>query len=174
MTKSLKIGDKVMLIDNRIKAKVIFVGDRKVRVVDSNGFEHLLPIKKVVLLDEKTDTKRAYGNSFIVKDSDNKKGDKKSKLHFKDINLRENFKVDLHIENLTNYHHQMDNFEIVQIQLNYCKDKIELALNKHIGKMIIVHGIGEGVLKKEVHDLLRMYNLKFFESNNGGSTEVIL
>ena len=41
-------------------------------------------------------------------------------------------------------------------------------------KIIIVHGIGEGVLKKEIHNLLNSYNLRYYESLNGGSTEVML
>ena len=44
----------------------------------------------------------------------------------------------------------------------------------HKKSIEIVHGIGGGVLKSEVHKLLGLYNLNFFESNNGGSTEVIL
>ena len=41
-------------------------------------------------------------------------------------------------------------------------------------KLIIVHGIGEGVLKKEVHELLNRYQLRYYESLNGGSTEVMI
>ena len=35
-------------------------------------------------------------------------------------------------------------------------------------------GIGEGVLKKEVHNLLKRYQLRYFESLNGGSTDVMI
>ena len=38
----------------------------------------------------------------------------------------------------------------------------------------IVHGIGEGVLKSEVHKAFKLYNLTFFESQDSGSTEVLL
>ena len=68
----------------------------------------------------------------------------------------------------------MKNSEIVQIQMEYCKKELDQAMIKHKESIEIVHGIGEGVLKSEVHKLLNLYNLTFFESNNGGSTEVVL
>ena len=48
----------------------------------------------------------------------------------------------------------MDNFEIVQLQLNKCHKNIEKAINSDISRIEIVHGIGEGVLKNEVHKIL--------------------
>jgi len=48
------------------------------------------------------------------------------------------------------------------------------SLNSNVQKLVIVHGIGEGVLKKEVHNLLNKYEMRYFESLNGGSTEVMI
>jgi len=83
-------------------------------------------------------------------------------------------KLDLHIENLSSDYQMMTNFEIIQIQIKKCEDLIMKSLNSHVHKLIIVHGIGEGVLKKEVHELLDRYELRYFESLNGGSTEVMI
>ena len=83
-------------------------------------------------------------------------------------------RIDLHIEQLSSYYVHMQNYEIVQIQMEYCKKELDLSMLKSKHSLEIVHGIGEGVLKGEVHKLLRLYNLNYFESNNGGSTEVIL
>ena len=88
-------------------------------------------------------------------------------------NLNE-VKIDLHIENLSNDFLAMTNFEIVQIQLKKCEDALIKAINSNAQKLIIVHGIGEGVLKKEVHNLLTRFELRYFVSINGGSTEVML
>jgi dsDNA-specific endonuclease/ATPase MutS2 len=62
----------------------------------------------------------------------------------------------------------------VQIQLNECSRKIEKYLNTNIYRIEIIHGVGEGVLKKEVHLILKSYNLRFYLSKDGGSTEVYL
>jgi dsDNA-specific endonuclease/ATPase MutS2 len=40
--------------------------------------------------------------------------------------------------------------------------------------MEIIHGIGEGVLKNEVHAILRDYNLRFYLTKDGGVTEVYI
>ena len=47
-------------------------------------------------------------------------------------------------------------------------------MNTRIEKIIIVHGIGVGTLKKEVHQLLDQYNFRYYTSQDGGSTEVML
>ena len=88
-------------------------------------------------------------------------------------NLNE-VKIDLHIENLSNDFLAMTNFEIVQVQIKKCEDALINAINSNAQKLIIVHGIGEGVLKKEVHDLLSRFQLRYFVTVNGGSTEVML
>jgi dsDNA-specific endonuclease/ATPase MutS2 len=68
----------------------------------------------------------------------------------------------------------MKNFENVQIQLHECYNKIEKALNSKIKKLEIIHGIGQGVLKNEVHSILKNYNLRFYLTKDGGATEVYL
>ena len=75
---------------------------------------------------------------------------------------------------LTSNYHYLDNFEIVQMQLNECHKKIQQAINSNISKLIIVHGIGTGVLKSEVHKLLRNYKLRFYLSKDAGATEVMI
>ena len=55
----------------------------------------------------------------------------------------------------------MQNYEIVQMQIEYCKKELDLAMLKAKHSLEIVHGIGEGVLKEEVHKLLRLYNLSY-------------
>ena len=83
-------------------------------------------------------------------------------------------KIDLHIENIDEDYHFMTNYEIVQKQLSNCESNLIKGLNSNANKIIIVHGIGEGVLKKEIHHLLNSYKLRYYESLNGGSTEVML
>jgi dsDNA-specific endonuclease/ATPase MutS2 len=47
-------------------------------------------------------------------------------------------------------------------------------MNSKITKVEIVHGIGEGILRNEVHQILKNYKLRYYLSKNGGSTEVML
>ena len=174
MAFNLKIGDSVILKQDRTKAVIkSTIGDRKFKIIDDNGFEYFVYASEILPLNLENDNYKAYGTSFNVKEEDIRK-DKESRLFNNKTDSKGKIRIDLHIEQLTSYYVHMQNYEIVQIQMEYCKKELDLAMIKSKHSLEIVHGIGEGVLKGEVHKLLRLYNLNYFESNNGGSTEVIL
>jgi len=173
MSGKFRIGDKVILKKDRTKATVLLeIGDRKVKIEDEYGFEYIINNSDILPIDKSTDTMISYGKTFEVKDEDIRK--EKKKTSFNKTDSRGRVKIDLHIEQITSYYDHMKNSEIVQVQMEYCKKELDQAMLKHKESIEIVHGIGEGVLKSEVHKLLNLYNLTFFESNNGGSTEVVL
>lgn len=64
--------------------------------------------------------------------------------------------VDLHIEKLADDWEHMDNFEILTLQLKTFEKYYELAVAHHLPSFIIIHGVGTGKLRDEVHDLLRL------------------
>ena len=164
------VGDKVLFKKEKQSGIIVKLNSLyKVTVQTEDGFEVTASTKDLVKVEGNTDKASAYGNHFHLKDSDNKLSNS-----FKRDKSATVLKVDLHIELLTSNYHYLDNFEIVQIQLNECHNKIEKALNSNYQKLIIVHGIGTGRLKTEVHKLLRNYNLRFFLSKDAGATEVML
>ena len=170
MTYNLKIGDKIKFLkSNDFGTIVNIISERKIQVEDSSLFLTVVNVKDVVKFDDHTDTVQAYGDVMFSKESKENTSVKKMSRQ----NLNE-VKIDLHIENLSNDFLAMTNFEIVQIQLKKCEDALIKAINSNAQKLIIVHGIGEGVLKKEVHNLLSRFELRYFVSINGGSTEVML
>ena len=64
--------------------------------------------------------------------------------------------VDLHIEKLSNNWSHLTNIEILDIQLKEFEKWYELALAHHQSQLIIIHGVGSGKLRDEIHDILRM------------------
>ncbi len=64
--------------------------------------------------------------------------------------------IDLHIERLTDNWRHMSSFEILTLQLKTFEKFYELALAHLQPSLIVVHGVGEGVLRNEVHDILRL------------------
>ncbi|RXK86262.1 Smr/MutS family protein [Filimonas effusa] len=64
--------------------------------------------------------------------------------------------VDLHIEKLSNNWEQMSNLEILNIQLREFEKWYELAVAHHQATLIIIHGVGSGRLRDEIHDLLKV------------------
>ncbi len=63
--------------------------------------------------------------------------------------------VDLHIEKLTNDWEHLSNYEILSIQLKEFEKWLDLAIAHRQPNLIIIHGVGKGKLKDEVHDILK-------------------
>lgn len=63
--------------------------------------------------------------------------------------------VDLHIEKLTDTFAGLSNFEIMQIQLAYFEKYYEIAVENMQPKFIVIHGVGSGRLRNEIHERLR-------------------
>jgi len=63
--------------------------------------------------------------------------------------------VDLHIEKLTDNWKGLSNFEILTIQLKYFEKYYNLAIAHRQPNLIIIHGIGTGKLRNEIHEILK-------------------
>lgn len=63
--------------------------------------------------------------------------------------------VDLHIEKLTDNWQKMGNAEKLDLQLKTFEKFYDLALQHHQHMLIVVHGVGTGKLREEIHDLLQ-------------------
>ncbi|MDR3713890.1 MAG: hypothetical protein P4L51_13800 [Puia sp.] len=64
--------------------------------------------------------------------------------------------IDLHIEKLSDNWEKMDNFEILTLQLQYFDKYFDLAIAHHLPSMVVIHGLGSGKLRDEIHELLRL------------------
>ncbi|NCW12038.1 MAG: hypothetical protein EBV82_02550 [Chitinophagia bacterium] len=64
--------------------------------------------------------------------------------------------VDLHIEKLVDKHSHLTNSEIMHIQLTEFEKWFELAQLHHLPNLVIIHGVGTGKLKAEIHELLKV------------------
>ena len=86
--------------------------------------------------------------------------------------------VDLHIEELGVNFAGLSNSEIITIQLQHFRKKLDEAIVRKSYKIIFIHGVGNGKLKNAIRSELNMHNLKFndgsFGQYGGGATEVIL
>ncbi len=65
------------------------------------------------------------------------------------------YEVDLHIEKLTKQHSSLDNFEKLTLQLKTLEKELDLAVAHHQASLIVIHGVGTGKLRDEVHEVLR-------------------
>lgn len=63
--------------------------------------------------------------------------------------------IDLHIEKLTDDWRRMSNYEILSMQLKIFEKYYQLAVLHHQPSLTVIHGVGEGKLRNEIHELLK-------------------
>lgn len=80
-----------------------------------------------------------------------------------DKRSRSRGEIDLHIEKLGINGKGKSNGEIVQQQMERCKDFVDKAILAGKREIVIIHGVGTGLLKQEVHKLLKSYYAIKFE-----------
>jgi Domain of unknown function (DUF2027)/Smr domain len=102
----------------------------------------------------------------------------KSKPANKNVPVLE-MEIDLHIEKLVDFNYkQLSNGEIIEIQLQQFKRSLDQALANNCKRLIVIHGVGTGKLKQEVHQLLKKWGYIFYDASyakyGSGATEVKL
>jgi hypothetical protein len=86
--------------------------------------------------------------------------------------------IDLHIEKLTNSWQGLSNFEILSIQLKEFEKWYYLSVAHRQSSLIVIHGVGKGKLKEEIHDILKLksevkYFVNQYDARFGyGATEI--
>lgn len=63
--------------------------------------------------------------------------------------------IDLHIDRIPGVRPGMSNYELLQLQLQYFEKYYRLAVAHMQPKLIVIHGIGIGRLRDEIHEALR-------------------
>ncbi|MEO6549007.1 MAG: Smr/MutS family protein [Ferruginibacter sp.] len=86
--------------------------------------------------------------------------------------------VDLHIEKLTDHWKHLSNFEILTLQLKEFEKFYDLAVAHRQPSLTIIHGVGLGKLRDEIHDILRLkkevksFVNQYHASYGYGATEI--
>jgi hypothetical protein len=70
------------------------------------------------------------------------------------IKTKPKLDVDLHIEKLTAKSLSMTNSQILQLQLDTFEKELDNALSANYEKVVFIHGVGNGILRSEIHKKL--------------------
>lgn len=153
----------------RLKPKQIFASLQKLKENNNATFSHLLfekyPERKFEESVELSDRLKSGAKIYNAGDS---------RQHLEQARSV----IDLHIEKLTAAFRGMSNFEMLNLQLKTFDKYYHLSVLHRQPSLIVIHGIGEGKLKEEIHNLLRQKseNIRFsneFHPRYGfGATEI--
>ncbi len=172
----LEIGNKVALLDDDVKGIVIDIIDDKIFVQTEDGMEFTFSSSELVKIDQEQSELSKFSdiNNPLLKEKSSL--EKKQKSKFKKNRSEVILEIDLHINQLVNTTKGMDNFDMLNLQLDTAKRKVEFAISKKISKIVFIHGVGEGVLKAELIRILKKYPVEFYDASYKqyglGATEV--
>lgn len=70
--------------------------------------------------------------------------------------------IDLHINELLDQSEGLSNREILGVQMDKVESEMKLAIQSGAKKIVFIHGVGQGVLKNEVANLLKSKFKKYY------------
>lgn len=170
------IGKKVAVLDDILKGVIVSLNGQVVGIEDDDGMVYEYNQNELVVIEEDQHQLSKYSDINNPLFNDKLQDLKVKGSSFKKENNEVILEVDLHIKQLIKSTTGMDNFEMLSLQLETAKRKIEYAISKRISKIIFIHGVGEGVLKSELHYLFGRYPVRFYDASYKkyglGATEV--
>jgi dsDNA-specific endonuclease/ATPase MutS2 len=176
---TFKIGNKVEAMDDTITGVIKELKGDKITVLSDDGFLLIYhPSELIKVIDDRNLT---VSNYEIAKIKSEKAIPKKRNVAIVKPKERTapKMEVDLHIHNLVPSERGMSNYDMLNIQLDTAKRQLEFAIRKKIQKVVFIHGIGQGVLKEELHYLFGRYdNVKYYDADYQkyglGATEIYI
>ncbi|WP_075343103.1 Smr/MutS family protein [Tenacibaculum agarivorans] len=173
----LQIGNKVAVLDDVIRGVIKKVEGGKILITTQENMDIWFYKSEVVKIDLEQNMllkKVRVDKSFSNKEQLDIQ--KKTKKIFKKDKNEVIAEIDLHIEKLIKSTKGMDNYDILSIQIDTAKRKLEYFIQKKVSKIVFIHGVGEGVLKTELNCLLDRYPVKYYDASYQkyglGATEV--
>lgn len=183
-----KPGDKVTFLNDIGSGVVIkIISERYVLVENEDGFEMDCLVSELILSRSEKDYKLdGIEHVLSVQDkiAEEQKFQKFEEFERKTKGLvsmmKDEMEVDLHIEELIDSYRGMSNGEILSVQMANFKRQLNIAIRRKVKKLIVIHGVGEGVLKSEIRtELLSNFpDMEFHDASyrkyGYGATEIIL
>lgn len=175
MKNRIHVGDLVSVIDDNIDGRVTRVEGNTVFISTRDGFEMEFQSHELIKTDH---TALSYTVPPFQFPDQEKKGIKKS-VSSKKNKFQPTMEVDLHIDKLKENTRGMDNYDILNYQIQTAQKQLEFAIRKKIQRLILIHGVGEGVLRTELEFLLNKYEgISYqdadYQKYGSGATEVFI
>ena len=186
---SFQLGDKVRFLNADGFGVITKVIDSyKVEVENEYGFEEIYNLKELVSERSEEDYKTensAFDEEIKLKLKADKNSNSVNELNKKFKNLNKSIHkerpiLDLHIEKLIDSHIGMSNSQILNIQMSHFKSFLSHSIAKKSRKIVVIHGVGEGVLRHEIRKELDIYHPNFefhdasYDEFGYGATEIRL
>ena len=166
---NFEVGDKVLVMDENFSGVVSNILPDKITIETEEGFElDFSPNELLKIHPKESLNKELFSNQSIktvISEKEEEKKRKNLRVKPKERN-QPTMEVDLHIHQLTSNERGMSGHDKLTLQLDTAKRKLEFAMSKNIQKIVLIHGVGQGVLRAELEFMVNRYdNMKWYDAN---------
>lgn len=170
---AFQIGDHVKILDEDGEGIVVELKNLNTAVVELDGFPFDFPITHLIKVDQDNNlVHKAHHKDFDhLMDTESKSNLNEVLMHiptevFDKISRNGYPELDLHIHELVDKPQKMTNSEMLEIQIHKLERFIQACIEKSVSEFIVIHGVGEGVLRIEVRKVLESHgNMVFRDAN---------
>ncbi len=169
-----KIGEQVSFLYETGEGKIVHIeSSSKIIVVDETGFQRPFLENELVKIHGSQNDVYNGLTGFIPNEED-----QATSMASNGVEKRKNFwEIDLHTHELISTERGLSSSDLLRIQLNEFRAFYRQAREKLIKKLVVIHGVGEGVLKDEVRSFLsNQEGVSFFDADykdyGKGATEI--
>lgn len=144
-----KPGDQVLLVDDVGTFVFKSAQGAMATVEDTDGFTWEVPMVQIIPVSAKNRIENKLSEQTPpLKDRVS------SPVPPRPEPTEEVWEVDLHIHELVDRHAHMTNYEMLTVQMTHFRSVLKNARSRKIKKLVVIHGVGQGVLRAEIHRAL--------------------
>ncbi len=162
-------GDKVSFLNDVGGGMVLeLLGRDQAKVRTNDGFELVYPIKELVLnardLNQSVSDHQAQLRASDDRMAERIERDKgrgasisnggRAPIPVEDPGVME---IDLHLHKLVEDENALSAGEKLRFQLEFFERRLNTAIRERKKRVIVIHGVGEGILREEVRKALQFY-----------------
>ncbi len=171
-------GDTVRLIDEPGQGQVVGIeGGEAFVLID--GMELSFPLAELVKVEFDDLVKPGQSHTARKAEDKLKEIDARNRLRKIRPIVQSTYEIDLHMQELLDRFEHMTKAQMLAYQMSCAKQFLAEAKEKQFKKVILIHGVGEGILKAEIRQWLDSlskvtYHDAPYRTYGYGATEVIL
>jgi hypothetical protein len=165
----VSVGDEVSFLNEVGGGRVLaLVGRDRARVRTHDGFELVYPVAELVC-NEVDPTRSVSDHHAQLRAADDRVMERVERFKGRGASLNNGgrvakpmedpmvVEVDLHLHKLVDDERILSDEEKLSFQLAYFERRLNTAIRERKRRMIVIHGVGEGVLREEVRKALQFY-----------------
>lgn len=170
---AFEIGDKVKILDENADGIILDFVSVGIAIIELDGFPFEFPVTSLLKVDDENNLiHRANERDFdhLMTEGATSKL-KEVLMHipvkiFDKVSRKGVPELDLHIHELVDKPKAMTNSEMIELQTHRLEQFIHSCMEKSVSEFVVIHGVGEGVLRNEIRKVLQSHgNINFNDAD---------